>query len=314
MRVALSEIAQTEERETDDLVIDLTWLRYDKLHVRRDAPASALRMADAMDLHRALYDVVVAAARAAESDEPRATFAGRRPVTVEGYLDQVRLIPSVPGSFVVRALLPLSHPPEQEPLPLVGPAAPAIRMISWTIMSAARAAVSTAREVALGVSARAWDDIVDRGVSSNLCDALSRLPGPVGEGPGEDVTLRIDWTWAAPDEPISPVEIPAALAPVLAAGGDYLRGTPEEHSIRMTGLITKLHREAATGPGEITVRGHVEQWDSSSRALRMQLDEPTYREAIGAHEEGRSVRVVALVRRSLRGLEVLRVEDLQILA
>jgi hypothetical protein len=78
--------------------------------------------------------------------------------------------------------------------------------------------------------------------------------------------------------------------------------------------VTKLHREEASGPGEVTVRGHIETWDAGSRAIRFELDEPTYRLAIAAHEAGQSVRTRAVVRQSDRGLTVVRVDDFQVLS
>ncbi len=311
LRIAVQEIAQAENRHQDELTIDLAWRQFDKLHIRRDAPTSTLPLTEGIDLHGALHDAIVAAARA--SSEPRASFTGRRPLAVEAYLDRVRLIPSVAGSFVVRALLPLDIAPEQGRLPIVGPAAPTVRRIATTLLRATAGAVEAAKAVALGAPMDRWDEAVVLGVSSNLCDALSRLTGPVDEPSGGDVHMRIDWTWAAPDEPAPPVTVPRGLAPVLAAGGDFLHGQPEEHSVRIIGLVTKLHREQAAGPGEVTVRGQVENWDAGPRAVRFELDEPTYRAAIAAHDAGESVRVIALVRRSDRGLVVVRVEDFQVL-
>lgn len=311
MHVAFREIAQAEGREEAELAIDLSWRQFDKLHLTREAPASGLRLTDGLDLHGALHDAIVAAARA--SSEPRSSFSGRRPLAVESYLDRVWLIPSVPGSYVVRALLPLDEPPEQERLEIIGPAAPRVRRVATTLLRASASAVATAQAIAQGGSLDRWDASVAGGVSSNLCDALARLTGSSDELFGGDAHLRIAWTWAAPDEPSPAVTIPRGLAPVLAAGGDFLRGQPEEHTIRVIGLVTKLHREEASGAGEVTVRGHIENWDASARAVRFELDEPTYRSAIGAHEEGLSVRATALVRRTDRGLDVVRVEDFEVL-
>lgn len=307
LRIAVREIAQAEGRDEDELAIDLAWRQFDKLHVRRETPGSALGLTEALDLHGALQDTIVAAARAAS--EPRAFFSGRRPVAVEQYIDRVRLIAPVPGSFVVRALLPLDTSPDKERLPLVGPAAPKVRRISTTLLRATAEAVETAQAVAKGAPLSQWQNAVPLGVSSNLCDALSRLTGPMKEPSGGDVELRIAWTWAAPEEAAPSVKIPRGLAPVIAAGGDLLRGEPEEHGIRLIGLVTKLHREDASGPGEVTVRGHIENWGDAARTVRFELDEATYRSAIAAHDGGISVRVTALVRRAAYALEVVRVED-----
>jgi hypothetical protein len=145
-----------------------------------------------------------------------------------------------------------------------------------------------------------------------LCDALARL-NPSEDGSSSRVDMHIDWTWAAPDEPLPPVAVHSGISPLLESASDYLRGEPAEHNIRITGLITYLHREAATGPGEITVRGYIEQWDASSRALRFELDETSYRQAIAAHEAGATVRVTARVRRTAQRVEVIRVVDIDLL-
>jgi len=311
LRVAFQEIAQAEDRTHEELAIDLAWQQFDKLHLHREASAGGLLLADGLDLHIALRDAIVAAARA--SSEPRSSFSGRRPLAVEAYIDRVRLIPAVPGSFVVRALLPLDAPPEQEPLALIGVVSPKVRRIATTLLRASAEVVETAQAVAQGAPPSKWDDSVPFGVSANLCDALTRLTGSLDEPGGGDAQLRIAWSWVAPEEPSPTVTIPRGLAPIIAAGADFLRGEPEEHTIRIVGLVTKLHREEASGPGEVTVRGHIESWDASSRAVRLELDERTYRAALAAHDAGLSVKSTALVRRTDRGLTVVRVEDFHVL-
>ena len=49
--------------------------------------------------------------------------------------------------------------------------------------------------------------------------------------------------------------------------------------MRLTGLVIRLHRDTPTGPGDITVRGFIEGFDSAARSLRLELDEVTYRQA-----------------------------------
>jgi hypothetical protein len=117
----------------------------------------------------------------------------------------------------------------------------------------------------------------------------------------------------APSADIREVTIPAGLAPILEAAADYLTGQPPEHSVVVTGLVTKLHRETPVGPGAVTVRGYVEGLELSSRSVKVELDADTYREAIAAHDRGATVQVAALVRREPRSLAVVRVEDFRIL-
>ena len=307
--LAVTEIAHAEGKPEDDVVSDLIWRQYDKLYIRHSSPSSSLSLEEAIEFHGALGDLIVAAALA--SWEPRASYAGRRPSQVMAYIERVRLIPSVPGSFVARALLPLDTL-TGTPLPMVGPAEPGIRHVSTTILKATDAAVESAQAVVAGEPMTRWSEAVNEGVSANLCDALARLVHAETDAAAA-INLHIDWTWEAPDEPMPEISIPSGLGPVLEYASDLLRGGPQEHAITITGLITHLHREKAAGPGEITVRGYIEQWDASSRSLRLELDEGSYRQAIAAHDTGGTVRVTALVRRAARTLEVVRVIDLDLL-
>ena len=217
------------------------------------------------------------------------------------------MIPSMAGSFVVRALLPLTWGTENPTFDMVGPAHPTVRSVSTTILRATNAAVTTATQIAGDQADMSqWADAVGLGVSSNLCDALLGL---VGEGPDAGkAEVRISWTWAMPAEPIPAVEIPPGIGPILAAGADHLRGEPDEHTVRITGRITNLHRETQQGAGDVTVKGFIEGYEGSNRALRCELDGTTYSSALAAHDAGRTVVVTALVQRAPRGLKVLRTE------
>jgi len=265
-----------------------------------------------VDMHIALSDLIVAGARAS-IEKRRAFTGGRRPAQIELYLDRVRILPSIPGSFVARALLPLSTDLDN-PLPMIGPAQPTVRLIATTMMEASKAAVSVAEQFANGdVDLAAWDNAVEFGVSANLCDALSRLCGYGEETFPSNCELSVDWTWSTPSQPdISGVLISAGLASTLALGGQYLQTSTEESSIWITGLVTRLHRESALGPGQITVKGYVEGLDSGQRSLKVELDEGTYHEAIAAHDNGHTVNIGATVRRNARSLEVVRVNSFQV--
>jgi len=100
------------------------------------------------------------------------------------------------------------------------------------------------------------------------------------------------------------VTVTPGIAPILGAGSAFLRGTPEEETIQAVGLVTKLHREASHGAGEMTVKGFIDGWDSSRPAIRFGVDENTYRRALNLHDAGLSVRLVALIRREPRRLVV----------
>jgi len=310
--LAIQHIAEVEDRSESDVRLDISWAGWDKFSARRETATASLPMSEAVDMHVALSDLIVAGARA--SIEKRRIFSGgRRPAQIVRYLDRVRILPSTPGSFVARALLPLSTDLNNS-LPLIGPAQSTVRLIATTMMVASKTAVSVAERFARGeVDLTAWDDAVAVGVSANLCDALARLCGYGEERFSSNCNLTVDWTWSAPDQAeLSSVDISAGLAGTLALGSQYLQSDTEESSIWITGLITRLHRDSAIGPGEITIKGYIEGLDSGPRSLKVELDEGTYHEAVAAHDNGHTVSLGATVRRTARSLDVIRVNTFQV--
>ena len=141
--LATQRIAEAENRQPEDVEVDLTFMGFDKLHVRRETARPGLRLDDGLEFHAAVRDTVLAAAQAFRS--PQATYGSRRPSAVDDFLERVQLIPSLQGSFVVRALLPVSPDGEQLQLPLTAAQASNVPRISSTILSASSTAVETAR-------------------------------------------------------------------------------------------------------------------------------------------------------------------------
>ena len=74
LQLAIKEVAKAEERDEDEVAIDVSWSQFDKLHVRRQGLAMSLT--DALDLHSALFDTIVAGARASLNLVPRITDVG----------------------------------------------------------------------------------------------------------------------------------------------------------------------------------------------------------------------------------------------
>lgn len=307
---ALLRLARAEGRPVEDVLVEIEYPSYDKLvaRTRADRQSPAVPLQDALGLHGALRDLVVASARA--SERPQASFRGGWSNAVGSYVDHVRMLPARPGSFALRALLPLNTAePDELLLPTV--TTTSVRRVTRTLMTAVGAARSAAEARAGGESDDVFVDSVESGVSADLLDALVRLGGP--DNDVAPVELAVSWTYAAPEEPLEPVALSAGLMPVLAHGADVLRGTPDEVSATVTGLVVRLHRHEKLGPGEVTIQGFVESSvGSSTRQVRAELDEVTYGDAIAAHRDGSSVRVRCVVRFGGARLEVTHVESFDV--
>jgi hypothetical protein len=312
MAEVVDRVAKTEERDEDDIVVDLSWPGYDKLMARThvDSPSSAVPLQEAIESSDALRDLVVAAARASESRQP--TFRGGWSANVARYFDQVKMIPSMPGSFTLRALLPINaEPPDQLLVPSIDTAS--IRSVSRTLLSAVRAARQAAVDRVGGADETVFETAVDEGVSAELLDALVRLGGM--EHQSADLELGLTWTYAAPEPPTLPVRIEAGLLPSLAEGAGILRQATDEVPAVLTGSVTRLHRESVVGPGEVTVHGYLDAGaGSATRTMTFELDEETYQTAIGAHSSGATVRVVCTVRFDSPRLTILGMSRFELLA
>lgn len=286
-------IAADETRSVADVLIDLGWPGWDKLTARTriDHVGSAVPIQEAVGLTSALRDLIVAAARSSENKLP--SFRGGWSAAVGEYFDRVQMIPSISGSFTLRALLPINpEPPEALLIPSVDTSR--IRSVTRTLLSGVRAATTAAQERVNGASIAVFDEAVAVGVSADLLDALVRLGGT--EGDTSTVELGVTWTYAAPEAPTEPVRIESGLLPVLAEAADHLRSTQEEAVATLTGLVVRLHREPNLGPGEVTITGYFDSAaGSSTRSVKMQLDEITYGQAIAAHRDGATVQVRCLV-------------------
>lgn len=312
MREALGRISAIENRALEDLVVDLEWPAYDKLvaRTRVDRASPAVPLQEALGLNGALRDLVVAAARSAENPQP--SHRGGWSNMVGSYLDLVQMLPSRPGSFSLRALLPLNDSsPEDLLLPTVS--SPNVRRVTQTLWSGVQAAVKAAIERISGEDDTVFERAVDRGVSADLLDALVRLGGP--EIDPSPVELTVDWTYASPAQPLEPLWIASGLMPTLAHGADVLRGTPDEVDAMVVGLVVRLHRRQPLGPGEITVQGFVDsRVESSTRHVRIELDEGTYGLAIEAHRAGRTVACRCVIRFGGPRIEVMRIESFEVLS
>lgn len=310
MLEAVARIARDEGRVEEDILVDLSWPAYDKFVARTHADSlnPAVSMQDALALHAGLRDLIVAAARSAE--HPQASFRGGWSASVGSYFDRVRMIPSRPGSFTLRALLPLNaEAPEELLVQTVD--TKSIRKVTLTLVAGIAAAKAAAEQRAAGAGEDVFERSVETGVSADFLDALVRL-GSTEEEPS-DIELGVSWTYAAPNSPVAPTRIPAGLMPVLAQGAAILRGSPEEAEGTVTGLVIRLHRESKLGAGEITIQGYVEsRIGSSVRNIKMELDDVSYARAIDAHRDGATVQVRCVIRYGSSRVVVVRVDSFSV--
>lgn len=301
---AINDIALAEHTSPEELSQALKWTGFDRLRVSREVEASALPVDDAVSIHSALRNLVLSAARAAETRR-KAYSGGRLSPVITSFMKRVLVFPARSGSFMVDALLPLNASSDEPMLPVASAANSPGRDTTELVLSASLAALNVATDVFNGSEMSEWDSVVQLGVSANLCEAISELTGAgsISEG---ITRLSIDWTWDSPHEQTEPVVVNPGITPALLAGSSYLRNEPELFSLRLVGLITKLHREESSGGGDVTIKGAASGEVSGPRTLIVTLDTGRYDQAIELHQSGSLVVVEAYVRRERRGFVIER--------
>jgi hypothetical protein len=183
MAELVDDLANSSGRAATDVLTDLTLAPFDVIKVRSsDADDyGSVRLSAGVDLHTEARNLVLAAANAAASPFPRASWRGRRIEEVSAYLDNVRLGQSQRGSFVLTLLSPWDFTPSTQPS-LDLQEVTFGRRVTRSLARALNATQTAIRQsVADGVTPLV--EAYRAGVSSNLCQALAKL---AREGDGVD--------------------------------------------------------------------------------------------------------------------------------
>ncbi|MBW6432538.1 hypothetical protein KZ829_02120 [Actinoplanes hulinensis] len=309
VRDLLSVLASAEDRSELDVLADITDVSMD-VHSIRTFPADhgpgLIGLDDGVQAYESLRSLVVAAAYAVSSEQPRAVQPARKPAEVLRFLREVAIGAPVEGSFVLSVHTPI--PPRLSGQPslfdddvsdALEPAEPFERRVSLKLYDAVRAANDAANDALISSNGLdAFTDAVPRGISANLCEALVGLGGEAGH-PFE-LTMRL--AIARPLRAralLEPIRFRRDHLPVLASAAQELRERVADEGVLIVGNVVRLHREGV-GSGEISVAGTIEGEDRLRRVW-MPLGDGDYTQATRAHQEMRSVTVRGdLVRRGTR--------------
>jgi hypothetical protein len=168
------------------------------------------------------------------------------------------------------------------------PPQPFGRRVSTRMLSAAQSAQRLADEVNAGIRPlRVFGAEPPRPAAhATELAALKALGGPeyglyqlrftqspLADGHGEPVTLRVT----------------PGQQRVLGEAADFLRTRQPRSGVTVQGLVARLHRSGALGPGEVVVEGVDD--DSGMTRYRIELPEDDYNDALRAHRNGLQVSV-----------------------
>lgn len=297
IEAALRTLAFAEQRLPEEIISDITFGGADTVAVRLtpDAPPGEAPLSLAHTAVSALHSFVVGSAAAIEIHE--LVLPSHRPPWAESYATKVRLS-THPGSFILSLALPLivdidnERSPDQaadKQLAFKLPPQPFGRRVSNRMLRAAQAARQLADEVSAGDRPlRAFgEDPIHPSANATELAALKALGGPeyglyqlrftqspLAGRPGGPVTLRIT----------------PGQQRILGEAADFLRTRQPRSGVTVQGLVVRLHRSGAFGPGEVVIAG-IDDDSGTTRRYRLELGEDDYNDAVRAHRNGLQVSV-----------------------
>jgi hypothetical protein len=296
----MEEVVQTlvsvEDRAEREIIRDLQTVTSDLIRVRVQAGTTkygTIPMDAAVALTAGSRDLLLAAACAAINRRP--VYANRKPNQALAYLDSVQMGQTERGSYILTILSPV--PPElrmvQESFFPREPEDPYERKVTRTLMAALQALGSAARRAMSHGDLLPFQEAVSAGISANLCDAVVALSDA---NAGEGLDVQMAWS---PTRPIGPgvperVTLSRDAIPLIREAARAFRDTSLVEDVELEGVVTVLDRGVNAREGEVTITGNVE---GQVRRVLVRLGEPTYSEAVKAHEGRQVVTCVGDLRR-----------------
>ena len=307
----LATLESTEERSQLQIFGDLQTASADVIRLRvseEDASDGTLPIDEGVALVTKARDLMVAAACA--TVKPRARYHSRRFDKANEYVDGLRLGQTERGSYVISVISRVT--PAMNLAPGVSDQAAPIdepfeRQAVTTLTRAVAAASVAASNAAVTQDFAGFKDVIDDGVSANLCDALVGLVGDPHERQ-RTLELSVSWSRGRPLQfvdgvaPPSRVKLSTDIMPVLFEASRWFKEIAPLEDFELVGQVIGTHRHhEQTGPGKITVEGVVED---RIRNVTIELTEKDYAVALEAHRDRKPVTCTGEIVKTVRSLRL----------
>jgi hypothetical protein len=286
----LSQLAQLESRSSAVILTEL-------MHADSDLLRVCVRSADT-ELHSLGYDNSVRLAQGVQrlmaaiswaTAEPSPVLTGKKPRQVTDFMQRLRLGQSERDGYTEVIIVPLKEI-DQETYS---------RRVMLTLAGVINQVQRAAASPALINDKESHRELVDHGLSANLCDALARMFGKL-QGKARDTRIEFHFAWSpmlsVPQGTPDSVSLEADMVPELQDISARLRETEPQEGFQMRGLVTDLRRTSQDGMGKISVSN---AGGESPEKISMELEEELYEIAIQAHRDKAFVMCMGtLVKRS----------------
>jgi hypothetical protein len=294
---ALRVLAHVERRLPEEIAEDIISGGADIVAVRLtpDAPPGQAPLALAHSVVSALHSFVVASAAALEIHD--LVLPSHRPPWAESYANRVRLS-TRPGSFILSLTLPLAadvideRTPEQLNTGVLFqmPPQPFGRRVTNRMLSSAQTAQRLAEDVSEGrLPLRAFGTEGQARTAANATElaAMKALGGP--DYDMYQIRFAQSPVSGQHSAPVS-LQITPGQQRILGEASEFLRTRQPRTGVTVQGLVVRLHRSRASGPGEVVVSG-IDDDSGATRRYRVELAEADYNDAVRAHSNGLQVSV-----------------------
>ncbi len=287
--IVLGLLADVEDRQPIQVATDVRYTGADVMRLRIDTTAvdrSTISFVKAAEIIAESKVMLMSAARAAV--HPQNFFSARPPLEVSEYLETTRLGQTEPGSFVFTIVSPVTYRPAQVAAQeMAGPdearQIPFARRVTETLSKSLHGIREAATPRDRDLSA-IFEDLVEEGVSANLCDALAVIANS-----STDRAVELDFSWSAKaprPQPRTTVTVPAMITSVLSDMSKHLKAIAPEPGYEVLGRVERLS-DVEPGAGfDLALRATVE---GRERLLALELTAEERDVASTAWSTGRTV-------------------------
>lgn len=300
-------LAEFECRDVEQVLdeIDASRFQVHRIRFLTGSASGTISLTAGARIHDAVRDFFLAGAvTVAYGDEPPLVHPAHKPLVAKRFLENAILAPSGVGSYVVTIRTPVrldvpgqrgvdwgdllfdvddTRPSGEEPFG---------RRVSRKLATALKAAQDLVHDPRTALDQ--VDQLLDHGLSANLCEALAKLGGT-----GQDrAEFEIDLAAADNVRPGAAdriVRFSPAEASALKQLADDFKTRYAVAPVVLRGKVLQLDRPSRTGngPGIVTIVGRFDgdTPKQQERHVRVHLDEADYSAATRAHDEGHGVGV-----------------------
>lgn len=289
----ISQLASYENRTEIQIFRDLVGSDRDVVRIRAPEAAGdgSVQIDAGVNIFAQGRELLLSAACSA--NEPRPAYRTGKNKEATAYMNRVRLGQTEQGSFIVTLLAPvppsLQEPKQAEfwPEPAEEPYDRLVtRFLADGLEAAHKAAEVWIRED--GISA--FTKSVQKGVSANLCEALSSL---IDVGQGLDVSVTWSRTRPTP-EPRRRIVFNRAESEVFKEAARMLRLQEPRPDERLEGYVVGAGRRIEDVDGQVTLKTFV---DEKPVSVKTKLPAELYTLALSAHDDKNAVVLTGDLRR-----------------